>query len=295
MNIVPAKKHSKVQRETFVRRLRAPTDGKIALAKDYDPGYTGDFMKKSEAEAMLEEGVKLLAEQQDRLYAQNTYSLLLVFQAMDAAGKDGTIKHVMSGINPQGCQVYSFKAPSEEELDHDFLWRCSKTLPERGRIGIFNRSYYEEVLAVRVHPEFLERQHLPPETQGKHLWKRRFEHINAFEKLLHDEGTRVLKFFLHISKDYQKEQLQSRLDDPQKRWKFNPDDVTERARWDDYQQAFEAALSRCSTAHAPWHIIPAERHWYRNLLIASACVDVLEELNPKPPHVDLDPRQYKLE
>jgi PPK2 family polyphosphate:nucleotide phosphotransferase len=246
--------------------------------------HDGGGMDKQKGLARFNAIKERFSTLQEALYAEGQHALLVILQGMDAAGKDSTIRGVFGALNPQGVRVANFKVPTPIERSHDFLWRIHFEAPERGKIAVFNRSHYEDVLIVRV------RKLVP-----KEVWSRRFEHINAFEKLLHDEGTRVLKFFLHISKDYQKEQLQSRLDDPQKRWKFNPDDLTERTRWDDYQQAFETALGRCSTAHAPWHIIPAERHWYRNLLIASACVDVLEELNPKPPHVDLDPRQYKIE
>ena len=224
-----------------------PPGTKISLGKDYDPGYTDDYTSKKDATEKLQTDVEQLAEYQDMLYAQDTYALLLIFQAMDAAGKDGTIKHVMSGVNPQGCDVSSFKAPSSEELNHDYLWRSSKRLPERGRIGIFNRSYYEEVLVVRVHPEILDAARLPPAARGKDIWKRRFEDINSFEKYITDNGVVVLKFFLNVSKDEQKKRFLERIDRPEKNWKFSASDAKERAHWDDYQQAYEAVFNHTST------------------------------------------------
>lgn len=227
--------------DELCRPFIVPPGKKISLAKDYDSGYHAGFLKKSEASGELQKGVEALAKYQNILYAQNTYSLLIIFQAMDAAGKDSTIKHVMSGINPQGCQVFSFKAPSEEELDHDYLWRCFKALPERGRIGIFNRSYYEEVLVMRVHPELLERQQLPPKLKDDQIWNRRFEEINGLEKYLVNNGTVVLKFFLNVSKEEQKKRFLDRIDLPEKNWKFSVSDAKERARWDDYMAAYEDA------------------------------------------------------
>ncbi|NUQ65720.1 MAG: polyphosphate kinase 2 family protein [Pirellulales bacterium] len=280
--------------QTFTRPFVVPPGTKISLRKDYDPGYKAAFVSKKDAAQRLQEGIRRLIEQQDKLYAQNTYALLIVFQAMDAAGKDSTIKHVMSGLNPQGCDVRSFKAPSAEELDHDYLWRCAKCLPERGRIGIFNRSYYEEVLAVRVHPEFLEAQRLPPEARGKDIWKRRFESINHFEKHLADNGTVVLKFFLNVSKAEQKKRFLERIDLPEKNWKFSATDVKERALWDQYMDAFEDAFHHTSTEWAPWYIIPADRKWFTRLAVAEIILSSLESLPLAYPTPDEDHRQELL-
>ncbi len=257
-----------MKEEEFVRPFLVPPGTRISLTKDYDPGYKADYVSKQDAAKKLQEGVERLAEQQGKLYAQHTYALLVVFQAMDAAGKDSTIKHVMSGLNPQGCDVRSFKAPSSEELDHDYLWRCVTRLPERGRIGIFNRSYYEELLVVRVHPEFLESQHLPPEARGKDIWKRRFEAVNHFEKHLVDNGIVVLKFFLNVSKAEQKKRFLERIERPEKSWKFSAADVKERALWDQYMDAYEDLFNHTSTEWAPWYIIPADRKWFTRLAVA---------------------------
>lgn len=223
---------------------------------------------------------------QDKLYAQDHWSVLLIFQAMDAAGKDSTIKHVMSGINPQGCQVTSFKQPSAEELDHDFLWRTTRHLPERGRIGIFNRSYYEEVLVVRVHPDILANQHLPPKLVTKKIWKERFEDINAFERYLARNGTLILKFFLNVSKDEQKKRFLERLDEPEKHWKFQPSDVAERQLWSDYMKAYEEMIRATATPHAPWHVVPADSKWFTRLAVAAAIVDAMEGLDLAYPKVE---------
>jgi PPK2 family polyphosphate:nucleotide phosphotransferase len=255
-----------------------PPHKKIRLA-DYDPGYTGKFKDKGEAKEKLKADIKRLAELQDVLYAQNTHSLLVIFQAMDAAGKDGTIRHVMSGVNPQGTQVYSFKAPSHEELDHDYLWRSFKALPERGRIGIFNRSYYEEVLVVRVHPEILSRQQLPAEIEGSEgIWKQRFEEINNFERYLVGNGVHVLKFFLNVSKEEQKQRFLARIDTPEKNWKFSEGDAKERAFWDDYMHAFEDAFNHTSTEWAPWHVIPADHKWFTRAAVADIIIAKLKSL-----------------
>jgi len=278
-------KREKQAREE-IQRLIVEPGSTISLKKDYDPKYTADFLDKGEAKDLLEEGIKKLAELQDKLYAQNTHALLIVFQAMDAAGKDGTIKHVMSGLNPQGVQVYSFKAPSAEELDHDYLWRCYKALPEKGRIGIFNRSYYEEVLVVRVHPEYLERQHLPPGSVDKKLWARRFEEINNFEKYLVDNGILVLKFFLNVSRKEQKERFLERIDLPEKNWKFSAADAKERAHWDEYMEAYEDMLNHTSTKWAPWYVIPADKKWYTRIAVGAAILDALQGLDLKYPTVD---------
>lgn len=265
---------------------------KVNLKKDYDPSYTGKYKKKAEVAGQLEAGVQALARYQDVLYAQNQYALLIIFQAMDAAGKDSTIKHVMSGVNPQGCQVFSFKAPSAEELDHGYLWRSFKALPERGRIGIFNRSYYEEVLVARVHPEILERQQLPAPVKKTKIWKQRFEQINNFEKYLVENGTVVLKFFLNVSKEEQKQRFLDRINRPEKNWKFSPNDVQERRCWDDYMKAFEAAFNHTSTEWAPWHIIPADHKWFTRLTVAEIIGQKLESLNLTYPTLSKEHRQH---
>ncbi|MBW7907757.1 MAG: polyphosphate kinase 2 family protein, partial [Kiritimatiellae bacterium] len=230
--------------------------------------------------------VQLMAELQDKLYAQDKWSLLLVFQAMDAAGKDGAIKHVMSGVNPQGCQVFSFKAPSTEELDHDFLWRCHRHAPERGRIGIFNRSYYEETLVVRVHPEWLDKQQLPQELRGEKIWKHRFKDIRAFERYLRRNGTVVLKFFLNVSKEEQRKRFLERIDLPEKNWKFSAADVRERGFWGDYMAAYEDAIRNTATPDAPWYVVPADNKWYTRVVVASAIIDALDSMNLKYPDVN---------
>ncbi|MBX9680298.1 MAG: polyphosphate kinase 2 family protein [Gemmataceae bacterium] len=270
----------------LIELFRAAPGKKVRL-KDFDPGWkqTKDLKKlgkdviKERAQEVLQENLKELAEAQELLYANDTYSVLAIFQAMDAAGKDGTIKHVMSGVNPQGCQVYSFKKPSDEELDHDFLWRCSKALPERGRIGIFNRSYYEEVLVVKVHPELLDGAKLPPGKRGKSFWEARYEDINAFEQHLVRNGTIVLKFFLHISKDEQKRRFLERLENPEKHWKFSAADLKEREFWGDYQDAYEDAISATSTEWAPWHIIPADHKWVTRAVVADILTSAICNLN----------------
>lgn len=265
------------------KMLVKPGD-KVKLS-NYDTAYGGK-LKKSDAKEILDFGIEQLARFQDMLYAQNVYALLIIFQAMDAAGKDSTIKHVMSGINPQGCQVFSFKQPSTEELDHDYLWRSFKALPERGRIGIFNRSYYEEVLVVRVHPELLEKQQLPPSAKGQHLWRQRFEDINNFEKYLVNNGILVLKFFLHLSKEEQKERFLERIDRPEKNWKFSVSDAKARGHWDEYQQAYEDAITHTNTSWAPWHIIPADRKWFTRLAVAYFIYDKLQSLDLAYPEVE---------
>ena len=274
--------------------LLAPPGKKISLKKDYDPGYTGELVKKKEAKELLADGIKQLAEYQNMLYAQNTYALLIILQAMDAAGKDGVIKHVMSGVNPQGTQVYSFKAPSAEELDHTYLWRNFKALPERGRIGIFNRSYYEEVLVVRVHPEILERQQLPPDLKGKGIWKRRFEEINHFEEYLVDNGAIVLKFFLNVSKQEQKKRFLERIDLPEKNWKFSSADARERQRWDDYQAAYEDMLNHTSTERAPWYVVPADHKWFTRLAVGAVILQTLKGMKLAYPTINDTQRQELL-
>ena len=251
----------------------------------------GPARSKDEAGELLAADIERLSELQDKLYAQSQWSLLLVFQAMDAAGKDSTIKHVMSGINPQGCQVHSFKAPSAEELGHDFLWRCEKCLPERGSIGIFNRSYYEEVLVVRVHPELLQNQRLPKPLLTPRLWHDRFEYINSFERHLARNGTIILKFFLHVSKEEQRKRFLKRLQEPAKHWKFSAADLSEREHWKDYLAAYEDMIRHTSTPEAPWFVIPADHKWYARLVVAAAIIETLESLNLAYP--ELNPAHQK--
>lgn len=257
------------------------TNGDKFRLKDVDPGDTLGLKSdaKDRAKETLALGVDVLAELQDKLYAQDKWAVLLIFQAMDAAGKDGAIKHVMSGINPQGCQVYSFKAPTSDDLDHDYLWRCMKCLPERGRIGIFNRSYYEETLVVRVHPELLTHQKLPPELIGKNIWKERYQDIRSFERYLSRNGVLVRKFFLHVSKNEQKKRFMERLDCPEKNWKFSAADARERGHWDDYMKAYEDMIRHTSSKEAPWYVIPADNKWFTRLAVAAAVIDGLSSLN----------------
>jgi PPK2 family polyphosphate:nucleotide phosphotransferase len=262
------------------------TNGKKFRLKDVDPGDSGGIKSKEAAVELLKSGVERLAELQDRLYAQDRWALLLVFQAMDAAGKDGTIKHVMSGINPQGCQVFSFKSPSNEELDHDFLWRTSKALPERGRIGVFNRSYYEEVLVVRVHPEYLAGQKVPQQLVGKDVWEERFEDINCFERYAARNGIAIRKFFLHVSRKEQKKRFMERLDRPEKNWKFSSADAREREHWDEYMDAYEDAIRHTASDHAPWYVVPANKKWFSRLVVAAAVIDALEDMDLRYPKVD---------
>jgi PPK2 family polyphosphate:nucleotide phosphotransferase len=268
----------------ILQQLSVPPGRKISL-KDYDPEWTAHIRDKKEATELLQRGVKQLAQQQDRLYAQDTYAVLLIFQAMDAAGKDGTIKHVMSGVNPQGCQVFSFKAPSAEERDHDYLWRSMKALPERGRFGIHNRSYYEEVLVARVHPKILESQQLPKRAKHKKIWEDRFNHINNFEKYLVENGVIVIKFFLNVSKKEQKKRFLERIDMPEKNWKFSVADARERTFWKDYMRAYEEVFSNTSTKWAPWHIVPANNKWFMRLAVAATIYQTLEDLELKYPKV----------
>jgi PPK2 family polyphosphate:nucleotide phosphotransferase len=264
---------------------QVPPGKKIDLRKDYDPGFTAPGWSKEKATQKLAEGIQMLAEQQDKLYAQNTYGLLIILQALDAAGKDGTIKHVMSGVNPQGVTVTSFKAPSEKDLDHDYLWRNFTTLPKRGDIGIFNRSYYEEVLVVRVHKELLEKQHLPSTIDRKKIWKQRFEEINNFEKYLVYNGIIVLKFFLYVSKDEQKKRFLERLDLSEKNWKFSASDIRERQHWDEYIDAYEDLFNNTSTEWAPWYIIPADTKWLSRLAVAAIIHQTLADLKLSYPVV----------
>lgn len=266
-------------------------NGKHFRLKDFDPGDTANWKSKEHAAKALEEGVLRTADLQDKLYAQDKWALLLIFQAMDAAGKDGAIKHVMSGINPQGCQVYSFKAPSEVELQHDFLWRTTRDLPERGHIGIFNRSYYEEVLVVRVHKNLLENEKIPYSLVSKKIWDERFEDIRCFERHMARSGTVIRKFFLHVSKKEQKKRFLERLEEPEKNWKFSASDVRERECWDDYQDAYEDMIRNTATRHAPWYVVPADNKWFTRLVISCVIVDTLESLHLEYPKVDAEKKK----
>jgi PPK2 family polyphosphate:nucleotide phosphotransferase len=271
---------------SLTNRFRIDNPAKFRLS-DYDPDDSEGLTKdKSEAKAMLAEGVQLLVGLQEKLYADDRWSVLIIFQAMDAAGKDSVVEHVMSGLNPQGVQVHSFKQPSAEELDHDFLWRAARNLPERGRIGIFNRSYYEEVLVVRVHPEILERQKLPKTPDGKDLWQQRFDDICAFERHLTRNGTRILKFFLHVSKEEQRKRFLARIDEPAKRWKFSMADVAERKFWDKYQEAYEDMIRHTSHPEAPWFVVPADHKWFTRMVVAGALVQELQALGVDFPKVE---------
>ncbi|MBD2596320.1 hypothetical protein BCD64_05480 [Nostoc sp. MBR 210] len=272
-----------------------PPGTKVSLQKDYDSAYTANYHDRNDATLKLRSDIERLAKYQDILYAQNSYALLIIFQAMDAAGKDSTIKHVMSGINPQGCQVFSFKSPSSEELDHDYLWRSMKALPERGRIGIFNRSYYEEVLVVRVHPEILQKQQLPHLPKGNKIWQQRFAEINNFEKYLVDNGIVILKFFLNVSKAEQKKRFLARIDSPEKNWKFSINDVRERAFWADYMAAYEEVFHHTSTTYAPWYIIPADRKWFMRMVVADIICSKLESLKLKYPTLNEEAQQHLLQ
>jgi PPK2 family polyphosphate:nucleotide phosphotransferase len=254
--------------------------------KDIDPGDTGGLTSREQCEKWLQRGVELLRDHQEKLYAQDRYAVLLIFQAMDAAGKDGTIEHVMSGVNPQGCQVYSFKAPSAEDLDHDYLWRTSRCLPERGRIGIFNRSYYEETLVVRVHPEHLEHQRIPPKLVTRRIWQERFEDINAFERYATRNGIVIRKFFLHVSRKEQKRRFLERIEQPDKNWKFSAADAKERALWSHYMRSYEDMIQHTSSPDAPWYVVPADHKWFTRLVVAAAVVEALDSLNLKFPKVN---------
>jgi PPK2 family polyphosphate:nucleotide phosphotransferase len=275
------------QSKKLAKRYRV-RDGEDFQLSDIDPGDTAwlDSEDRPAAKEALQRGVDVLAELQDRLYAQDRWSLLLIFQAMDAAGKDGAIKHVMSGVNPQGCQVFSFKAPSAEDLDHDFLWRCNRNLPERGRIGIFNRSYYEEVLVVRVHPEFLAKQRLPTELVGKDIWQQRFRDIRSFERYLGGNGIVVRKFFLNVSRGEQKRRFLDRIEKKDKNWKFSAADAQERGFWKDYMQAYEDMIRNTATKNAPWYVVPADNKWFTRIVVAAAVIETLASLGVKYPKVD---------
>jgi len=283
----------KIDRKTITRLARdyRVTKGAKFHLKDIDPADTGEYKTDDHAKDDLAEGIKLMADMQEKLYAQDSWTLLLMFQAMDAAGKDGTIKHVLSGINPQGCEVTSFKAPSAQDLGHDFLWRSNVALPERGRIGIFNRSYYEEVLVVRIHKKMLKAQKIPPELVTKHIWEERFEDINAHERYLSRNGVVIRKFFLHISKAEQKRRFLARLDEPGKHWKFSESDLQERTYWDDYMEAYEEMIRATASHHAPWYVVPADNKWFTHLVVSSAIVETLDSLDLHFPEVTAEQRK----
>jgi PPK2 family polyphosphate:nucleotide phosphotransferase len=276
----------------LIAPLRVRPGTKVRLPRDFDPGYTGELIDKAAGAELLQRGVGMLAELQARLAAQHTTGLLVVLQALDAAGKDGTIRHVMSGVNPQGVRVHSFKVPSAEELDHDFLWRYWQRLPARGEIAIFNRSHYEEVLVVRVHRELLERQRLP---RAGAVWRRRFQAVNAFEKHLTDNGFRIVKLFLNLSKEEQRKRLLARIDRPEKNWKFSAADIRERGHWREYQRAYADMLTHTSTEHAPWHVIPADHKWFSRIAAAAVIVNALDGIDPQYPVLDAAARRELLE
>ena len=274
----------------YVKPFRVP-DGASFRLKDFDPAETLGLKSKEHAHETLEHGIARLCDLQEKLYAQDRWAVLVILQAMDAAGKDSTIKHVMSGLNPQGCSVTSFKAPSAEDLDHDFLWRATRSLPERGKIGIFNRSYYEEVLVARVHPEILSREKLPPDLVSGKIWQGRFEDINAYERYLSRNGIVVLKFFLNVSKKEQKRRFLERLDEPEKNWKFSASDVLERQHWNEYMGAYEEMIRNTSTERAPWYVVPADHKWFTRVVVAEALIHVLDKLNLSFPKVDAEKRK----
>ncbi|MFF0344142.1 PPK2 family polyphosphate kinase [Kribbella sp. NPDC004875] len=278
----------------FIEPLRVDPGSKVRLAKDFDPAFRGTVHSKKKGRQLLSEGTELLAEYQAKLYAQHTHGVLVVLQALDAGGKDGTIRHVMTGVNPQGVDVHGFKVPSSEELDHDYLWRYGLQLPERGKIAIFNRSHYEEVLVVRVHPELLERQHLPRSARGKGVWRRRFHEINEWERTLSRNGTKIVKLFLNLSNEEQRIRFLRRIDLPDHNWKFSAADVREREYWDSYQRAFSKMLSNTSTRWAPWYVIPADRKWYARIAAAAVIANALIELDPRFPTIDSDARRRLL-
>jgi PPK2 family polyphosphate:nucleotide phosphotransferase len=276
---------ARVQRlREFIAPFRVPAGSDVVLGRDFDPADTAGFTK-GQCDELLETGVDLLAHYQSRLAAQDTYGVLLVLQALDAGGKDSTIKHVMSGVNPQGVAVHSFRKPSAEELDHDYLWRYAQRLPQRGQIAIFNRSHYEEVVVVRVHPEILENQRLPPGARDGDVWGRRYREINDWERFIVENGFPVVKVFLNLSKEEQRQRFLRRIDFPEKNWKFNPADVKERAHWDEYQTAFSQMLSATSTEHAPWYVIPADHKWFMRVAVGAVLVNTLVEIDPQYPTV----------
>ena len=270
----------------FIEPMRVRPGSTVVLGKDFDPGDKANFLDRKDGVELLERGVQVLAEYQERLAAQDTYAVLLCLQALDAAGKDGTIRHVMSGVNPQGVQVHGFKAPSAEELDHDYLWRAAQRLPARGDIGIFNRSHYEEVLVVRVHPEFLDKQHLPPTKSREDIWKRRYREINEWERYLTDNGTVVVKVFLNVSKEEQRKRFIARIDEAAKNWKFSVNDARERASWDEYQAAYSQMLSNTSTEWAPWFVVPADRKWFARASVSAILAHNLMTIDPQFPTID---------
>ena len=267
-------------------RLYRVEDGKRFRLKDFDPADTAKLHSKRSARSALEEDIVRMSQLQDKLYAQDRWAVLLILQAMDAAGKDGAIKHVMSGVNPQGCQVYSFKTPSAEELDHDYLWRARRCLPERGKIGLFNRSYYEEVLVVRVHPQLLKNQRIPPPLVTKKIWQERFQDIRSFERYLTRNGVAICKFFLHVSNKEQKKRFLERIQEPEKNWKFAPGDIKERSYWNDYMKAYEDAIRHTAAPYAPWYIVPADNKWFTRLVVAAAIVQGIERLDLRLPPID---------
>jgi PPK2 family polyphosphate:nucleotide phosphotransferase len=275
-------------------RLAEPyciTKGEKFRLKDFDPGDTNGVKSKNHAEKLIQRGSAMVSQMQEKLYAQDRWALLLIFQGMDAAGKDGVIKHVMSGVNPQGCDVHSFKAPSNEELDHDYLWRTHKVVPERGKIGIFNRSYYEEVLVVRVHPTLLRGEKLPEPLITKHIWEERYEDINAYERYLTRNGVVIRKFFLYISKEEQKKRFLERLEDSKKNWKFSMADIKERAFWKDYKEAYAEMIQKTATKHAPWYVVPSDNKWFTRLIVALAIVEALDKLDLAFPNVDKEKKR----
>lgn len=275
----------------FIAPLRVAPGRQVVLSRDFDPDYKADFLAKEDGAELLQRGVELMSEYQERLAAQDTFAVLLCLQALDAAGKDGTIRHVMSGVNPQGVHVTSFKAPSAEELDHDYLWRCARNLPARGDIGIFNRSYYEEVLVVRVHPQILASQRLPESARGPHVWKQRYRQINDWERYLVENGFVVVKVFLNLSKDEQRRRFLARVDEPEKNWKFSAADARERQHWDAYQEAYSEMLSHTSTDVAPWYVVPADRKWFARICVSAIMAHTLMSIDPRYPVLDDEARQ----
>jgi PPK2 family polyphosphate:nucleotide phosphotransferase len=275
----------------FIQPLRVAPGSEIVLGRDFDPADTGTFFTEEDSKGLLEQGVELLDHYQSRLAAQDTYGVLVVLQALDAGGKDSTIRHVMSGVNPQGVVVHGFRAPSADELDHDYLWRYGQKLPARGQIAIFNRSHYEEVVVVRVHPEILERQKLPPPARDGKVWERRYRQINDWERFLVENGFPVVKLFLNLSKEEQRRRFLRRIDYPKKNWKFNANDVKERAHWDEYQTAFSQMLSATSTEHAPWYVIPADHKWFMRVAVAAVLVNTLDAIDPQYPTVSEEARE----
>jgi PPK2 family polyphosphate:nucleotide phosphotransferase len=278
----------------LIEPFRVAPGSDVVLQRDFDPAFTGDFFDEEDSKALLQQGVDMLDHYQSRLAAQDTYGVLMVLQALDAGGKDSTIRHVMSGVNPQGVVVHSFRAPSAEEFDHDFLWRYAQKLPARGQIGIFNRSHYEDVLVVRVHPELLERQKLPSEARSNGVWKRRYRQINDWERSLVENGFPIVKVFLNLSKEEQRRRFLRRIDYPEKNWKFNPHDVEERGNWDAYQRVFSQMLTATSTDHAPWYVVPADHKWFLRVAVAAVLVNALADIDPQYPTVTEEAREALL-